>query len=128
MTAHFWFGIVTAVYGLRLIVRKGPKVESLGERGMVLGFMFDVTYTTTVIDDFATGDRVVFYTDGITEASRPDGAFYGDRRFQETVLAGLSQPPDRFTDSLVADARHWAEGDFADDVTVVVVDRTDRVE
>lgn len=95
---------------------------------MVPGFMPDVTYTSTVVADFAVGDRVVFYTDGITEASRPDGEFYGDRRFQETVLAGLSQPPDGFTASLVADARRWVNADFADDVTVVVVDWTDRVE
>ena len=106
----------------------GATIESLDERGMVLGFMPDVTYRSTVIGDFAAGDRVVFYTDGITEASRPDGAFYGDRRFQEIVLAGLSQPPDGFTASLVADARRWVNAEFADDVTVVVVDRTDQVE
>ena len=111
-----------------LIVRTGPRVESLDERGMVLGFMPDVTYMSTVVRNFAAGDRVVFYTDGITEASRPDGEFYGDRRFQETVLAGLSQPADGFTAALVADARRWVNADFADDVTVVVVDRTDRVE
>jgi sigma-B regulation protein RsbU (phosphoserine phosphatase) len=93
---------------------------------MVLGFMPDVTYRSTVLRDFAAGDRVVFYTDGITEASWPDGEFYGDRRFQDTVLAGRSQPAQSFTDSLVADARRWANADFADDVTVVVVDRTRR--
>lgn len=88
----------------------------------------DVTYLSTVVGDFAAGDRVVFYTDGITEASRPDGEFYGDRRFQEIVLAGLSQPANGFTASLVADARRWLNTDFADDVTVVVVDRTDRIQ
>jgi len=108
--------------------RAGVTIESLDERGMVLGFMPDVTYTSTVVSEFAAGDRVVFYTDGITEASRPDGEFYGDRRFQEIVLGGLSQPPDGFTASLVADARRWVNADFADDVTVVVVDRTDRVQ
>jgi sigma-B regulation protein RsbU (phosphoserine phosphatase) len=102
---------------------EGATVESLDEREMVLGFLPDVTYTSTVVRELATGDRVVFYTDGITEASRADGEFYGDRRFQEIMLAGLAQSPDGFTASLVADARQWAGQDFADDVTVVVIDR-----
>ena len=64
--------------------------------------------------------------DGITEASRTDGEFYGDRALR-TLLAAAAIA-DSFTASLVADARRWANADFADDVTVVVVDRTDRVE
>ena len=110
-----------------LFVRNAARIESLDDRGMVLGFMPDAAYRSTVVRDFAAGDRVVFYTDGITEAARPDGEFYGDRRFQEQVLAGVRQPADGFTASLVADARRWADADFADDVTVVVVDRTGRV-
>ena len=106
------------------LVRKGATVESLDDREMVLGFMPDVTYTSTVVPDFAAGDRVVFYTDGITEAARADGDFYGDRRFREAVLDGLAQPADAFTASLVADARRWVDADFGDDVTIVVVDRT----
>ena len=88
---------------------------------MVLGFMPDVTYTSTVVPDFAAGDRVVFYTDGITEAARADGDFYGDRRFREAVLDGLAQPADAFTASLVADARRWVDADFGDDVTKQVL-------
>jgi sigma-B regulation protein RsbU (phosphoserine phosphatase) len=111
-----------------LVVRNGAKIQTLDDRGMVLGFLPEATYTSTVVRDVAAGDRVVFYTDGITEASRPDGEFYGDRRFQEQLLAGGRQRADSFMASLVADARGWADADFADDVTVVVVDRTDRVE
>jgi sigma-B regulation protein RsbU (phosphoserine phosphatase) len=111
-----------------LVVRNAAAIQSLDDRGMVLGFMPDAIYTSTVVRDVAAGDRVVFYTDGITEAARPDGEFYGDRRFQEQLLAGRRQPADRFTATLVADARRWADADFADDVTIVVVDFTDQVE
>jgi sigma-B regulation protein RsbU (phosphoserine phosphatase) len=106
-----------------LLVRAGPAtVESLDERGMVLGFMPDATYQSAVVRDLGAGDRMVLYTDGITEASRPDGEFYGDRRFHEVLAGGLSQPADRFTAGLVGDARRWVNGTFTDDVTVVVVD------
>jgi serine phosphatase RsbU (regulator of sigma subunit) len=70
----------------------------------------------------AGGDRIVFYTDGITEASRDDGEFFGDRQFREVLTVGLSQSADQFLPTLIDRARHWTGADFEDDVTVVVVD------
>ena len=89
---------------------------------MVLGFLPDATYSSTTVRDLAAGDRLVFYTDGITEASRADGEFFGDRQFRDAVTIGLSQPADRFLVTLIDRARQWTGADFADDVTVVVVD------
>ena len=104
-----------------LVVRAGPPtVESLDERGMVLGFMPDATYQSAVVRPRRRPDGVLHGRH--TEASRPDGEFYGDRRFHEVLAGGLSQPSDAFTAGLVADARRWVNGTFTDDVTVVVVD------
>jgi sigma-B regulation protein RsbU (phosphoserine phosphatase) len=129
LCGRFELAYVTAVFALIDPVAGTLTYASAGHPSpLIVRFLPDVTYTSTVVEDFGPGDRVVFYTDGITEASRPDGEFYGDRRFHQTVLAGLSQPADGFTASLVADARRWVNADFADDVTLVVVDRTDQVE
>jgi sigma-B regulation protein RsbU (phosphoserine phosphatase) len=108
-----------------LLRRTGVQaVETLDDRGMVLGFLPDVTYTSAVLTGLAPGDRIVFYTDGITEASGPAEEFYGDRRFQSFLTAEHAMPADRLVARLVADARQWTGAAFADDVTVVVVDRT----
>jgi sigma-B regulation protein RsbU (phosphoserine phosphatase) len=105
------------------VLRRGDgRVESLDERGIVLGFMPDATYGTAIVRGLAAADRVVFYTDGITEAERGDGEFFGDREFQRQLATGPGQPADRFLTSLVDAARRWVGADFADDVTVVVVD------
>jgi len=105
-----------------LLVRSGGRVDSLDERGMVLGFLPDAAYASATVQNLEAGDRLVFYTDGITEASRTDGEFFGDRQFRETLTLGRSQPADRFLATLIARAREWTGADFADDVTVVVVD------
>jgi serine phosphatase RsbU (regulator of sigma subunit) len=105
-------------------VRATGHVESLDERGMVLGFLPDAPYASTTVRDLAGGDRIVFYTDGITEASRDDGEFFGDREFRDVLTVGPSQPADRFLAALVDRARQWTGADFEDDVTVVVVDWT----
>ena len=106
----------------RLLVRTRGRVDSLDERGMVLGFLPDARYTSATIRHLEAGDRLVFYTDGITEASRADGEFFGDRQFRDVLTVGLSEPADRFLATLVDRPRQWTGADFADDVTVVVVD------
>ena len=58
------------------------------------------------------GDRVLFYTDGITEARSSEGAFFGDERLADfLVRAALEDLPVRET------VRHLAENTlrFADD-------------
>jgi len=107
-----------------LLVRAMGGVESLDERGMVLGFLPDASYASATVRDLAPGDRLVFYTDGITEASRSDGEFFGDRQFRDVLMIGLSQPADPFLATLIERARQWTGADFEDDVTVVVVDWT----
>ena len=106
-----------------LLRRAGGALESLDERGIVLGFLQDAAYTSAVVRDLAAGDRVVFYTDGITEAARPDGEFFGDREFQQLLAGGSAHPAGPFMAGLVDAARRWVGMDFNDDVTVVVVDR-----
>ena len=116
----------TAGHPSPLLVRATGQVESLDERGMVLGFVPDAWYSSATLRDIRDGDRIVFYTDGITEASRSDGEFFGDRQFRDVLTIGLSQPADRFLTTLVDRARRWTGADFEDDVTVVVVDCTPR--
>jgi sigma-B regulation protein RsbU (phosphoserine phosphatase) len=106
-----------------LLRHSDGRLESLDERGIVLGFMPDASYASAIVRGIVPGDRVVFYTDGITEAARADGEFLGDREFQRLIAAGQAQPAGPFMSTLVDAARQWGGADFADDVTVVVVDR-----
>ena len=105
-----------------MLRRADGRVESLDERGIVLGFLPDAPYGVAVVRGLAAGDRVVFYSDGITEAARADGEFFGDREFQRRLAAGSAQTVDVFITTLVEAARRWVGTDFEDDVTVVVVD------
>ena len=51
---------------------------------MPLGFMPDVTYQNHTIV-LRPGDRIVFYTDGITEAANPGGELFGTDRLDQIV-------------------------------------------
>ena len=105
------------------LLRRGDgRIESLDERGIVLGFLPDATYETALVPGLAAGDRVVFFSDGITEAARADGEFFGDREFQRLLAGSAAQTAEGFITTLVDAARQFVGADFEDDVTVVVVD------
>jgi phosphoserine phosphatase RsbU/P len=80
------------------------------------------------VDGLAPGDRILLYTDGLTEASRDGGEFFGDRQLDLSLTAFRDLPLDQFTPRLVDAARHWAgvpTGALNDDVTIVVVEMTE---
>lgn len=73
------------------------------------------------------GDRLVLWTDGVTDARRADGERFGESRFA-AVLA--DQPrgssPEDLVGAVVAAVTAWSDGaEPADDLTLVVIERTD---
>jgi phosphoserine phosphatase RsbU/P len=103
-----------------LVVRASGAVERLTEGGMVLGVFPDSTYEQGEAA-VEPGDRMVFYTDGITEARSPEGEEYGEEKLAAAVLACRTQPADEMKDALLADVNAFTGGKFDDDATLIVV-------
>jgi sigma-B regulation protein RsbU (phosphoserine phosphatase) len=73
-------------------------------------------YSETEIQ-LTPGSRVVFYSDGITEAANPDEEEYGELRMKEHLLQ-----PRSCGESLLADVHAFANGSgLHDDATVITV-------
>jgi serine phosphatase RsbU (regulator of sigma subunit) len=67
------------------------------------------------------GDLLLVYSDGVTEARRGDGEFFGEERLRE-ALAGLSGTPEEVLDGLLARVEEFAAGaDPYDDLTVLAL-------
>ena len=72
---------------------------------------------------FQPGDRIVLYTDGLSECRNPDGEFYNARRMAEALLEA---PPgaEACSQYLLEDMAQWSRKSlFEDDVAIVVVER-----
>nr|WP_137969489.1 PP2C family protein-serine/threonine phosphatase [Streptomyces antimycoticus] len=69
---------------------------------------------------FAPGDRLVLYTDGVTEARDSRGNFYP---LVERVTAWTDQRPDELVHSIGADLRAHTGGPLADDMALIVLQR-----
>ncbi|MFS4092889.1 PP2C family protein-serine/threonine phosphatase [Streptomyces sp. AF1A] len=84
-----------------------------------LGAMSDTPYTVTTFP-FEEGDRILLYTDGVTETRDADGTFYP---LAERVTKWSDQAPRCLLQKVVADLRAYAGGLLHDDVAMLVVQR-----
>ena len=100
------------------------EVVELDQGGLVLGLFPDAAYPTGELP-FEPGDRVVLYTDGVTEARDQSGAWFGDRELRMFVEAHRTGSPGQFLDALLAHLRRWSgrSDPFDDGLTIVVIDR-----
>jgi len=103
-----------------LLLRGDGSVERLGDGGMVLGIFPDIQYDQSEVA-LRPGDRLLFYTDGITEARDPEGEEYGEDRLAAVALAAGVAAAEGIKDAVLADVDGFTKGKFEDDATLIVV-------
>jgi len=107
-----------------LLVRASGEIETLEAVGTVLGILPDLGYH----DEFVSlepGDLIAIYSDGVTEAVRPDDEEYGEERLAELIRARRGDDAQSIVDAVTSSLDEWtAHASPADDVTLVVARRT----
>ena len=91
--------------------------------GRIIGPFYDPRYEPANIP-ILPGDRIILYTDGITEAQNSAGKLFGEDSFREFIAAGDGLAPAEFIDTLIGRIRRWSgeKAGFTDDITIVVID------
>lgn len=102
-----------------LLVREDGTVEKLAGGGMVLGVFPDISYEQVELR-LDPRDRLIFYTDGLSEALNTDGEEYGDERLAEAAARSRTLDPARLKDALLEEVTRFADGKFQDDATLIV--------
>jgi DNA-binding NarL/FixJ family response regulator len=104
--------------------RSGGAVERLAATGLVLGVVRDADYPGGAPCALAPGDVLLGYTDGATDARRPDGARFGDERLADSLRRHAGAPPAPLLDAIRADLLDWTGGrPLEDDLTLVAMGR-----
>jgi sigma-B regulation protein RsbU (phosphoserine phosphatase) len=103
-----------------ILVRANGDVERLASGGMVLGVMREGTYDQSHAI-VGPGDRLVLYTDGITEARNADDEEFGEERLVELAVEhrGCSAPA--LLARLAEAVASFTGGTFQDDATLIVL-------
>jgi phosphoserine phosphatase RsbU/P len=93
--------------------------------GTILGFIPESVYVHATVD-LAKGDRLILYTDGLTETQNRSGEFFGDERLAAYLRDGAcdtaGEMAERFTAHLAKWSGRTVDGTFDDDLTLLIVD------
>ncbi len=89
--------------------------------GFPLGLTSDGSYDECV-QQFQPGDQIIFYTDGITEASNPEGKLFGTDRLDK-VLENCSLQASALLDAVLHSVEDFTNGHPADDDRTLIVAR-----
>jgi sigma-B regulation protein RsbU (phosphoserine phosphatase) len=100
-----------------ILRRRDGGLERLGPTGPLLGAIADVVYEQAEID-FCPGDRILLFTDGVTEA-RQGNTFYGDERLISALTDDRSVQEDARL--LLETVREFVRDELRDDVAILVV-------
>lgn len=102
-----------------LLARADGRVEALRSTGMVLGVFPDTEYRAVSLP-LQKDDRLLLYTDGITEARNGDGEEYGEERLAAALATHRHKSGAALHASIMDDVNGFAAG-FEDDATLLAV-------
>jgi len=104
-----------------VLLRAKGSMERPDRGGLVLGAFDTARYEEEAIA-LETGDTLVLFSDGVTDAENPVGDQYGEERLLEALAGSDRRSPDEILDRVLASVRAFAaEQPPADDVTVLVI-------
>ena len=112
-----------------VLIRSGGIPEMLPvPPGLVLGAMEEAIYATSTVS-LVPGDRLLFYTDGVTEAMDMDQHLFSENRLLEVMAALNSATPRRVVEQIMTAVRnHAGEAAQSDDITVLALQFKGRPE
>jgi sigma-B regulation protein RsbU (phosphoserine phosphatase) len=102
-----------------LLVHVDGRIDTLAPGGTVLGVFADSAYEQGAFA-VAPGDRLVLYTDGITEGRNPGGDEYGEDRLAASALAHRALGAEAMLAAMLSDVEAFNGGVYEDDATLIV--------
>ena len=111
---------VNAGHNPPIVAKPNGSMLRLGDGGPVLGEFPDWSAAQGEVQ-LGAGDRIVLYTDGITEAANSIGEEYGSERLGALACAYRHETAADLHARVMADAIRFAGGAFTDDATLLVL-------
>jgi serine phosphatase RsbU (regulator of sigma subunit) len=123
------FEMVSAGHHEMLIFREGEAVvDAFCPKGAAIGLMQEKVFETRLEKRKTTikaGDRLLLFTDGISEARAGTGERYGMERITQSLKNNGKERCGRILDGLLLDVEKFTEGqEQSDDIAILSIGRT----
>lgn len=106
-----------------MIVRAGEAPRLLESRSMVLGALSEAVGGEATLDvELDPGDRIVLYTDGITNVFDTRGEMLGVEGVEQFVRETSNLPFSQMKQGLLDRVAAWRDGPTTDDVSIVLAE------
>jgi len=117
------FQFVNAGHNPPLWFRTGQEEpEQLEEGGLILGAMPTMQPYEEQTITLSTGDLLVLYTDGVTEAMNEDETEeFGEERLIQCIEANRERNASEIHDAVIEEVRNFSEDIQYDDITLIVI-------
>jgi phosphoserine phosphatase RsbU/P len=113
---------VNAAHCPPIVVRTTGELQTLPATSVPVG-MLEVAEFPVADQLLAPGDKVVIYSDGVTEAQNRQSEFFEKRRLREIVAAHAADSCPAIHDAIQEGVAAFTEGaPQADDITVLVLE------
>jgi phosphoserine phosphatase RsbU/P len=108
-----------------LIIRNNEKsISTLSSEGLILGIdknIKDMHNTQSI--QVKSGDKIIMYTDGVTEANIQNGKAFGITRLIQSVQKSYNKAPQEIIDEIVSDLSSFCDiTSIKDDTTIVIIE------
>lgn len=103
-----------------IVLHRDGSHERLEAGGAVLGIFPQQTFAAGAAQ-LRPGDRVILFTDGVTEAGGPAGEEYGEARLLGLLQENRAETARSLQEKILASAGDFSRGHWHDDATLLVV-------
>jgi len=102
-----------------ILVRRNGECVRVNHGGVVLGVFPEWEYREESLV-LEPGDRLVLFTDGITEIENAEGEDFGDERLMKLLEASRALDAEAMQKRVMAAVAEFSGGNFHDDATLIV--------
>src|SRR5262245_1918687 len=119
-TASRRFVYANAGHNPPLLVRRDGRMARLSEGGIVLGLFPERGYEQGEVR-LRAGDRLLCFTDGVTEAANDAGELFGEERLLQLLVEHRKGSASELREAILAAVADFSGGSFQDDVTLMAL-------
>lgn len=103
--------------------KEEEKIFALARTGMPIGIESDSSWERRTIN-FAPGDKLILYTDGVTEAQNVSGEFYDETLLVQCILSNSNGSAFLLQEKILEEVKSFTDGaPQTDDITLMILEK-----